>query len=104
MIYSRDYSKNYYQIYIKNVDKRIHYKLINTDGIIYLTLEFELQELLNSKTERFLRYLSKKYPSSNITLKNDQYSIAIPTDKDNFAHQFSTFYNDISKQKMFLKN
>ena len=93
LIFSHDFSKHFYQIYIKNYDKGIHYELLEKKSVIYLCLHFEGAKNCLKQYVDFIRVLSKN-SQYVCAISENKLSVEITLDKLNFPLQFKRFFED----------
>lgn len=92
LVFSRDFSTSYYQIFINNVPEAIHYEIqkVNMGGV--LGLHFESRLWCNEFTRGVVERLSNDVYEKRID--NRKISIEIKVDEENFANAFCDLYND----------
>jgi len=70
--FSNDYSKKYYQIYINNINRNIHFEIISINSVDYISLDFEHKLYVNYNVVDFTNIISDRFAGfeTHISLDN----------------------------------
>ena len=92
--FSQDFSNSlFYQIYIKGLDRKIHYEVIETQGEFFLTLDFEQYTAQNGKYKTLVQELCKNNANYKAIILEHKLSIRITINPEMLVDKFKELYN-----------